>query len=165
MQVINSWEEFEELVKQWAKDRNILSADSTDQALKGLSECGELADNLAKKNFEAIKDDIGDNCVVAVIVNEINKKVAGWGFGVSTTPKKLVGEIAFEWFWSTKATDQPNNVPYIAKKLAYALELDFYECLTKAWNDIKDRKGILYNGVFVKETDERYNAIKAELGL
>lgn len=31
--------------------------------------------------------------------------------------------------------------------------LTLEECLEKAWNDIKDRKGKMINGVFVKEAD------------
>jgi hypothetical protein len=37
--------------------------------------------------------------------------------------------------------------------------------LDLAWNEIKDRKGVMYQGVFVKSTDERYEAACAELGV
>lgn len=30
------------------------------------------------------------------------------------------------------------------------------ECIEHAYNEIKDRKGILFNGVFVKESDPQY---------
>lgn len=33
------------------------------------------------------------------------------------------------------------------------LGLDFYECMEYAYNEIKDRKGKMINGVFVKEAD------------
>lgn len=33
------------------------------------------------------------------------------------------------------------------------LGLDIEECLAKAWNDIKDRKGVMRDGVFIKEAD------------
>lgn len=33
------------------------------------------------------------------------------------------------------------------------LGIDFYECLEFAYNEIKDRKGRMINGVFVKEQD------------
>jgi len=32
-----------------------------------------------------------------------------------------------------------------------------------AINDIKDRKGVMFNGCFVKETDERYGSVKAQI--
>ncbi len=38
------------------------------------------------------------------------------------------------------------------------------ECVQIAYNDIKDRKGVMYNGVFVKSTDPQYEDILKELG-
>ncbi|HFU3729588.1 TPA: hypothetical protein ACGO7Y_001291 [Streptococcus suis] len=37
--------------------------------------------------------------------------------------------------------------------LAYQLRLDLVECLETAYNEIKDRKGQMVNGTFVKEED------------
>ncbi|HFI0151223.1 TPA: MazG-like family protein [Streptococcus suis] len=37
--------------------------------------------------------------------------------------------------------------------LAYQLRLDIVECLEVAYNEIKDRKGKMVNGTFVKEED------------
>ncbi|WGN90807.1 putative NTP pyrophosphohydrolase [Burkholderia phage vB_BglM_WTB] len=39
----------------------------------------------------------------------------------------------------------------------------FTNCLTNAWSDIKDRQGVMYNGVFVKSTDPNYAAALAAL--
>lgn len=33
------------------------------------------------------------------------------------------------------------------------------ECLESAYNEIKDRKGVLWQGVFIKESDENYERI------
>ena len=50
---------------QWSSDRGILTnGNITTQALKLGSEIGELMDNAAKDNLEAIKDDIGDCLIV-----------------------------------------------------------------------------------------------------
>lgn len=38
-------------------------------------------------------------------------------------------------------------------------------CLTLVWNEIKDRKGVMFHGVFIKADDERYAAACAELGV
>tara|TARA_R100000008_G_scaffold18244_2_gene9155 strand:+ start:4488 stop:4904 length:417 start_codon:yes stop_codon:yes gene_type:complete len=35
--------------------------------------------------------------------------------------------------------------------------LSFKDCLEKAWEDIKDRKGRMVDGIFVKETDLKNN--------
>lgn len=37
--------------------------------------------------------------------------------------------------------------------LAMQNDMDLYECLNQAYNEIKDRKGKNFNGVFVKESD------------
>lgn len=39
------------------------------------------------------------------------------------------------------------------------------ECLRLAYDEIKDRKGVMYQGTFIKSTDERYASACAELGL
>ena len=33
-------------------------------------------------------------------------------------------------------------------------------CLDRAWEQIKDRKGVMFQGTFVKESDENYSRIK-----
>ena len=47
----------------------------------------------------------------------------------------------------------------ISKILGYTLE----ECVQIAYNDIKDRKGIMSNGVFIKESDPAYSSIIASI--
>jgi len=43
----------------------------------------------------------------------------------------------------------------IAERNGYTIE----ECLTQAWDDIKDRKGKMVNGTFVKNTDADYEQL------
>ena len=58
-------DELQEKTLQWSGVRGILANSKiTTQALKLGSEAGELMDNAAKGNLEAIKDDIGDCLVV-----------------------------------------------------------------------------------------------------
>ena len=100
-------------VIQWANERNlILGSDPKSQALKLMSEVGELADNINKR--ADCRDDIGDCLVVLTI---------------------------------------------IAEQKGYTIQ----ECLDIAYNDIKDRKGVMFNGCFVKETDARYESVKAQI--
>lgn len=56
--------------------------------------------------------------------------------------------------------------------MLYGLELICEEytlsprgCAQDAYNEIKDRKGVVYNGIFVKSDDANYERILAELGL
>lgn len=157
------WNTFVRFVKQWAEDRNLIKGSTAQaQALKGLSELGELADNLAKG--KCIKDDIGDNCVVAVIVDTINGHTPRAYNYVNLDTAATVGDAAQDWALYLQRCAQPTDVPSYMQGVAELEGIDFEECLFTAWNDIKDRKGVMYNGVFVKENDERYNAIMAELG-
>ena len=60
---INSLNHLEELTVQWSKDRGIIQNGKVEtQALKLISEMGELSDHIAKGMD--IKDDIGDCLVV-----------------------------------------------------------------------------------------------------
>jgi len=97
----------------WSYDRGILTnGKATTQALKLVSEVGELADNIIKGND--VRDDIGD-CLV-VLTN-------------------------------------------LAALKGTTLEA----CWTKAYNDIKDRKGFLNaEGTFIKSTDPKYTQLRME---
>jgi len=94
-------EQYEELIKQWHRDRNLIDgATDKDQVCKLIQEVGELSDNVCKGRD--VSDDIGD-CIV-VLIN-------------------------------------------IAERNGLTLE----HCMSVAYNDIKDRKGKMVDGVFVKE--------------
>ncbi len=91
------------LIRAWAKDRNLIEA-STAQAqfVKLIEEIGELAEAIAKGKDEQFMDSIGDAFVVLTI-------------------------------------------------LAAQKDLEIEECVVHAWHEIKDRKGRMVDGIFVKE--------------
>ena len=149
-------------IEQWANDRNIISGSKPiDQAMKLFSEFGELADNVGKGRD--CRDDIGDVFVVLTIMSR------QYGYSIfnffnfdsfdklSENNKILVqylvgdlGQFAFNEQLSV----------YVLQKILKTLSLiasnngyDFKECVQIAYNDIKDRKGIMQNGVFIKEGD------------
>lgn len=93
-----------ELIRQWAIDRNLHTADPTKQALKIGEEFGELFEGLAKGDEDLTKDALGDMYVVMTILSQ-------------------------------------------------QLGFDIEECIELAYNEIKDRKGVMRGGVFVKEED------------
>ncbi|UYD72178.1 DNA-binding protein [Staphylococcus phage LJT-1] len=93
-----------ELIKQWAKDRNLQTGKPEGQMLKLLEEAGELASGIAKSNDHVTRDSVGDIFVVLTV-------------------------------------------------LCLQLDIDIEECIDMAYDEIKDRKGKLINGVFVKEED------------
>lgn len=51
-------------------------------------------------------------------------------------------------------SDDIGDILIVLIIIAEQLGLNIEECLAVAYNDIKDRKGQMINGVFVKESDE-----------
>tara|TARA_Y100000996_G_scaffold205229_1_gene161028 strand:+ start:219 stop:518 length:300 start_codon:yes stop_codon:yes gene_type:complete len=95
--------EYEKLVGQWHKDRNLIDGSTDkDQYMKLIQEAGELSDSLCKG--KDITDDIGDMLVVLINIMVRNN-------------------------------------------------LTINECLSVAYADIKDRKGKMVDGIFIKEGD------------
>ena len=93
-----------ELIRQWATDRNLNTADPNKQILKLGEEFGELCQGLAKNNANQVYDSVGDIFVVLTI-------------------------------------------------LSMQLGVSIEECVSYAYDEIKDRKGKLVNGVYIKESD------------
>jgi NTP pyrophosphatase (non-canonical NTP hydrolase) len=93
-----------ELIRQWATDRNLNTADPNKQILKLGEEFGELCQGMAKNNASQVYDSIGDMFVVMVI-------------------------------------------------LSMQLGVSIEECISYAYDEIKDRKGKMVDGVFIKEAD------------
>lgn len=98
--------------------------------------------------------------------------IAQWGYERNIiqagTPKdqfvKLmseIGELADHIAKSDREgiRDDIGDCMVVLTMIAYQNGLSVYECLEQAYNDIKDRKGILYQGVFVKESDPLYESI------
>ena len=93
-----------ELIRQWATDRNLNTADPNKQILKLGEEFGELCQGLAKNNASQVYDSIGDIFVVLTI-------------------------------------------------LSMQLGVSVEECVSYAYDEIKDRRGKMVDGVFIKEAD------------
>ena len=154
-------------IEQWAEDRNIIKGTKPiDQAMKLFSEAGELADNVGKGRD--IRDDIGDTLVVLIIISkqlnhsltQFNFEKLEWAEGES---KKLVNELFIaisefvkladvEYFYQGILKRSINILNGIARNHKTTLE----ECVQIAYNDIKGRKGIVFNGTFIKESDPAY---------
>lgn len=151
-------------VEQWAEDRNLINGcKPIDQAMKLFSEAGELADNIGKGR--CVKDDIGDVLVVMIIISkQLDKSMSNlvwhkyqWA---DDHPKKLVLELMLSLGEFAKWASLEFHHNGIVKRIinilngiAIANNTTLEECLTVAYNDIKDRKGKMINGVFVKEGD------------
>ena len=168
----NEMNELIQKIEQWANDRNIIKGSKPiDQAMKLFSEFGELADNVGKGRD--CRDDIGDIFVVLTIMSR------QYGFAISNffnfdsfdklseNNKILVQYLAGDL---TQFAFNEQLSVYVLQKILKTLSLiaynngyDLMECAQIAYNDIKDRKGIMSNGVFIKESDPAYASIIASI--
>ncbi len=57
------------LIKVWAIDRNLDTADPSKQMLKVVEELGEIAEGLAKGYMDMVEDSIGDEFVTLVVLS------------------------------------------------------------------------------------------------
>ena len=153
-------------VYKWAEDRNLAEGSTPiKQCKKLLEELHELLEAIHDCDTDATKDAIGDVCVVlAVIGRQIEMPAKAWEFlGPDLYPLDIADEIAFVTrVASAIALGRSTNpkVPlsdelvdaFIAMaSVARQRELAFEACLEAAWSEIKDRKGRMVDGVFMKE--------------
>lgn len=64
-----------------------------------------------------------------------------------------VGELSDHVCKGQNIEDDIGDIIVVLINIATRNETDLELCLDKAWNDIKDRKGKMVDGVFVKEQD------------
>lgn len=165
-------------IEQWAEDRNLIKGSTPQkQFLKFSEEIGELITGHNKQNLEIIEDSIGDCLVVLVILS----KQTGYaelepdlleGFELHQLPKEPYKEneldnlrsiLINQGYLAQRLFDQDNDIAEIYNAIglitynlvhySHAQGLDFRDCLQHAYNQIKDRKGKMIDGVFVKEED------------
>lgn len=151
-------------VQQWSIDRGLDKADSKKQMLKLYEEFGELASGLVKGNKEVVKDSIGDVVVVLIILAQQQGIESISDFNIicnhlqpnNLMPKasETIGLISLQVRWTKDEIEEliVRLISYL-RTIAKYEGLKFEDCLSQAWNEIKDRKGKLIDGVWVKEED------------
>lgn len=164
-----TFEQFKSNVEQWQEDRGIY-AHSTPlaQALKAVSEVGELADSVIKGDRDALKDALGDVMVCLVGVAKMHSfciEFMNHGAAESNfSQQRLVSIIAgcVTDICSTVSCDEHPamlidpvcDAMYWMDTLAMRNGLTLIECCESAWLEIKDRKGkMVSGGAFVKDGD------------
>ncbi len=154
-------------IEQWSEDRNIIKGSKPiDQAMKLFSEFGELADNVGKGRD--CRDDIGDVLVVlTIITRQLGCSLFDYASCeeiISKNSKYAVAEIAHEIadfvYIAHKYNDFANNrigniIGYL-NAIATENKTTLEECVQIAYNDIKNRKGLMHQGIFIKESDPAY---------
>ena len=151
-------------VQQWSIDRGLDKADSKKQMLKFYEEFGELASGLAKGNKEVVKDSIGDVVVVLIILAQQQglEKISDFNIicnhlqesDLMPQASETIGLISLRVRRIKNEIEEPivRLISYL-RTIAKYENLKFEDCLSQAWNEIKDRKGKLIDGVWVKEED------------
>jgi len=97
-------------------------------------------------------------------MEELVKKVAQWHHDRNliegATDKdqfcKLIqeaGELSDNICKGKDMSDDIGDMIVVLINIAERNNLTLQECLEKAWNDIKDRKGKMVDGIFIKEGD------------
>nr|DAJ33134.1 MAG TPA: NTP-PPase-like protein [Caudoviricetes sp.] len=161
----------DELIKRieiWSIDRGLNNQDSGKQILKLVEEFGELVQGHLKNNVDQIKDSIGDMMVVMIIFcQQENIKIKD---ALNRTSVGLFNErhlkdvdscLKFTLRHISQLADRPRFWPELdlaaitdsIANIGGAYDLTVEECLQVAYEEIKDRKGKMVNGVFVKQED------------
>lgn len=153
-------------IENWAEDRNLIEGSTPKkQFIKLMEEFGELCSGVAKNKPDVIKDSIGDCFVVTVILkcqfktnlfirptwNSLNKNL-----DVSLILARLARDASLIPKSDLSAQVKLEIICGIVRHLidvSFLLDVDFESCVQAAWDEIKDRKGRMIDGVFVKEGD------------
>ena len=158
-------------IREWAKDRKIIPNSSLEaQNTKLAEEFGELALAIRKDDKNLTIDSIGDIFVVVTIIAGLeNVNIEDLGL-LQNEYYKNKNNLRYSFMWlqsdigdiaksiirgnKIKRFESYVNVVNDLNALCEFLELDLVECISKAWNEIKDRRGFLReDGIFVKEED------------
>lgn len=135
--------------------------------MKLFSEFGELADNVGKGRD--CRDDIGDIFVVLTIMakqTESDIDILNLPILENLSAKQYVLELGYalhNFSFECDTTGDTNDSLSIAvaglNRIAKLFNCTLEECVQIAYGDIKDRKGLMHGGVFIKESDPAYGSI------
>jgi hypothetical protein len=172
-------------VVQWGNDRNLNAPENLKaQTMKLVSEFGEIGLALAQNDEAEVIDGIGDTIVVAIIIGQqigfpllpswldrsdslsfdgmryeyaagrlglfVDSVLKGHSNATIGLLLREFVEAAVDFIRDWDLDDRPESRPEA--------------CLASAYNEIKDRKGVMLNGAFIKEADPRYADALRELG-
>lgn len=152
-----------ELVEKWSIERNLNTADPNKQRLKLWEEFGELNAAIARDNHDLIQDSIGDMLVVMIILcqqlryTSVNRlfefDIENYDFLRKLDTSALIDYTAYEILHLRTVIQSTNDIVNRLSVIAERYDFTLEDCLQSAYDEIKDRRGKMVNGVFVKESD------------
>lgn len=149
-------------VEQWSIERGLNTADPNKQRFKLWEEFGELNAAIARDNRDGVIDAIGDMLVVMIIYKQQLGHGSNWLFYqrqdnvdlfFKLDDTSLIDCIGRGISDSQSCIEGLRMVVENLTVLVYRLGTNLEECLQSAYDEIKDRRGKMVNGVFVKESD------------
>lgn len=164
--------EINALIVEWAKLRNLHKLGTVEsQKVKTIEEFAELIIGISKSNIDVIRDSIGDIYVTLVVGNLLlkeeldliklcdmaSKNYETVTFNLDRAKKNTQLEMAISCmrefiFIGYNPHSIPLTIMYLMA-LSDLYDLPFEKCVESAYQEIKDRKGKMINGQFVKESD------------
>jgi hypothetical protein len=141
-------------IRQWAHDRNLIEGSTPARQFKKLmEEFGELGCAVAENNEADIKDAIGD---IAVVLTIMAAQIGYTDFAFGNDDSIIDSRISELASNLSVLADMP-CAEYIDDAFFYLIGYctekgySYAECLELAYNQIKERKGRMIDGIFVKE--------------
>ena len=160
-------------IENWAEALNLIEGSTPKkQFIKLMEEFGELCSGVSKNKIDVVKDSIGDCFVVMVILaRQFNQNDLLDDMGYIYEHPNFNGDGKLERSLIDTADSflsfffESENRELFKAKISFGFcilglkeaadyfVLDFAECVKAAWDELKDRKGRMIDGVFVKEGD------------
>jgi hypothetical protein len=161
-------------VAQWCDDRNFTyGSNPMRQFFKLVEEFGETCEAIECSDVADTMDGIGDTLVVTrAILHQMGYDAEAYvaafnrGQGMRQLHQGIVSDPLVACASSlgviakgiskgdvVQVADGVSGLVMGLQILCDSTSINIYECMSEAWNEIKDRKGMLIDGVFVKEAD------------
>lgn len=160
-------------VELWSIDRSLNTACPLKQYDKLIEEYGELVKGLNKNNKQLIMDSIGDMFIVmTIMMQQINgniklaEEISKFYEGESTTVNyikhlsnlggmltKLLNDNAENTYLFTNIQTEISNLLSLLHKTVTEYKTSLFYCVKLAYDEIKNRKGKIIDGKFIKEDD------------
>lgn len=157
---------------EWAKERELDTRGTVEaQAIKTVEELSELIKAICKDKKEDIIDSIGDVYVTLVIGNMLDenydlreiqeyidvlfddkaiKKCKNINKNYKLSKSAVFIQVILDYNYTYMTMQE---IICLLTKIAYSYDLDFVECVESAYNTIKNRHGVMIDGVYVKDED------------